>query len=51
MNVCHGGVKRPEQGVVEATMNSTERKDVYTRVTDKIISDLERGIRTWLAFS
>jgi antirestriction protein ArdC len=29
-------------------MNSTERKDVYTRVTDKIISDLERGIRTWL---
>lgn len=29
-------------------MNSTDRKDVYTRVTDRIISDLERGIRTWL---
>ena len=25
-----------------------ERKDVYTRVTDRIISDLEQGIRTWL---
>ncbi len=29
--------------------NSTEsRKDVYTRVTERIISDLEQGIRTWL---
>ena len=28
---------------------STEsRKDVYTRVTERIISDLEQGIRTWL---
>ncbi|HWR53976.1 MAG TPA: zincin-like metallopeptidase domain-containing protein [Bryobacteraceae bacterium] len=25
-----------------------ERKDVYTRVTERIISDLEQGIRTWL---
>jgi antirestriction protein ArdC len=25
-----------------------DRKDVYTRVTDRIISDLEKGIRTWL---
>lgn len=24
------------------------RKDIYTRVTDRIISDLERGVRTWL---
>lgn len=23
-------------------------KDVYTRVTDKIIADLERGVRTWM---
>jgi antirestriction protein ArdC len=30
------------------TMSSTERKDVYTRVTERIISDLEQGVRTWL---
>ncbi len=29
-------------------MSSTERKDVYTRVTERIISDLEQGIRTWM---
>jgi len=27
---------------------STERNDLYTRVTDAIIADLERGVRTWL---
>lgn len=26
----------------------TDRKDVYTRVTERIISDLEQGIRTWM---
>jgi cystathionine beta-synthase len=26
----------------------TDRKDVYTWVTDRIISDLEQGVRTWL---
>ncbi len=26
----------------------TERKDVYTRVTERIISDLEQGVRSWL---
>lgn len=25
----------------------TSRKDVYARVTDRIVADLERGIRTW----
>ena len=25
-----------------------ERKDVYTRVTEKIVADLEQGVRTWL---
>ena len=24
------------------------KADVYTRVTDKIVADLEKGIRTWL---
>jgi antirestriction protein ArdC len=27
---------------------SEERKDVYTRVTERIIADLEQGVRTWL---
>lgn len=27
---------------------TTEHKDVYTRVTDRIISDLEQGIRPWM---
>ena len=26
----------------------TEKSDVYSRVTDKIIADLERGNLTWL---
>ena len=25
-----------------------EKQDVYTRITDKIIADLEKGIRTWM---
>ena len=24
------------------------KSDVYTRVTDRILSDLEQGVRTWL---
>ncbi len=24
------------------------RKDVYTRVTDRIVADLEQGVRTWM---
>ena len=24
------------------------KKDVYTRVTDRIIADLEKGVRSWL---
>ena len=30
------------------TNQNTDRKDVYTRVTDRIIADLEKGIRAWL---
>jgi antirestriction protein ArdC len=30
------------------TASGTDRKDVYTRVTDRIISDLEQGVRTWM---
>jgi antirestriction protein ArdC len=27
---------------------SSERQDVYTRITDKIVADLEQGVRTWM---
>jgi len=30
------------------TRNDTPRKDVYSRVTDKIITDLEQGVRPWM---
>ena len=30
------------------TMNSNEKQDVYTRITNKIIADLEQGVRTWM---
>ena len=29
-------------------MNATLRADIYSRVTDKIVNDLERGVRPWL---
>jgi antirestriction protein ArdC len=29
-------------------MNSNEKQDVYTRITNKIIADLEQGVRTWM---
>ncbi|MGH8559312.1 MAG: ArdC-like ssDNA-binding domain-containing protein [Methylococcales bacterium] len=36
--------------MLRATMlnKSEPRQDAYTRVTDKIIADLERGVRTWM---
>lgn len=27
---------------------TSEKQDVYTRITDKIVADLEQGVRTWL---
>ena len=30
------------------TKNNAPRQDVYTRVTDKIIADLEQGVRPWM---
>jgi antirestriction protein ArdC len=27
---------------------SNEKQDVYTRITDKIVADLEQGVRTWM---
>ncbi len=30
------------------TTTATPRADIYTRVTDRIIAELEQGIRPWL---
>jgi|HubBroStandDraft_5_1064220.scaffolds.fasta_scaffold00372_14 hypothetical protein len=27
---------------------NNERQDVYTRISDKIVADLEQGVRTWM---
>jgi antirestriction protein ArdC len=27
---------------------NTEKQDVYTRITNKIVADLEAGVRTWM---
>src|SRR5208337_1910665 len=35
-----------EKGTMSTT--TTNRPDVYTRITDKIIADLEQGVRTWM---
>jgi antirestriction protein ArdC len=35
----------PKDGNTESRF---DRKDVYTRVTDRIIADLEQGVRTWM---
>ena len=29
-------------------MQNTERQDVYTRITNTIVADLEKGVRPWL---
>ena len=29
-------------------MQNTERQDVYTRVTNRIIASLEQGVRPWI---
>jgi antirestriction protein ArdC len=38
----------PNSKGAKTMSNDSERKDVYTRVTERIISDLEQGIRTWM---
>jgi len=29
-------------------MQNTDRQDVYTRITDQIVSHLEKGVRPWV---
>jgi antirestriction protein ArdC len=39
---------KPEEGDVKMTDTNNGRRDVYGRITDKIIADLEQGVRPWL---
>jgi antirestriction protein ArdC len=45
--VC-GGSELAGPTKENGTMNSNEKQDVYTRITDKIVADLEQGVRTWM---
>jgi len=42
-----GGSEHSDAGKGEQDMN-TEKQDVYTRVTNKIVADLEQGVRPWM---
>jgi antirestriction protein ArdC len=41
-----GGSDQPDPKE-NRTMNN-ENQDVYTRITTKIVADLEQGVRTWI---
>ena len=41
----------PEKGRRDQDMSGQkdqQRGDIYTRITDKIVADLERGVRPWM---
>ncbi len=40
MKTCTGTNNNQHKGI--------SRQDVYTRVTDRIVADLEKGVRTWM---
>jgi antirestriction protein ArdC len=40
-----GSITGPEK---ENRTMSNEKQDVYIRITDKIVADLEQGVRTWM---
>jgi antirestriction protein ArdC len=42
-----GGSEHSDAGKGKQDMN-TEKQDVYTRVTNKIVADLEQGVRPWM---
>src|SRR5437879_5134335 len=33
---------------MKTTTTSNQRNDLYTRVTERVVADLERGVRSWL---
>lgn len=43
--VLSGSIPGPTK---ENKAMTIERQDIYTRITDKIIADLEQGVRTWM---
>ena len=38
---------KPKKGDQNMTTTSQNRPDVYSRITDKIVADLEQGVRPW----
>ena len=44
----HSTPKAPFKESRTMSTQTDRKKDVYTRVTERIISDLEQGIRTWM---
>ena len=33
---------------MKTTTTSNQRSDLYARVTERVVADLERGVRPWL---
>jgi len=52
MNIHAQAIERGRHGnglkAAAAPVRAKDRKDVYSRVTDKIIADLEQGVRPWV---
>ena len=40
--------RRPSRSKFQTAAGSEPVKDVYTRITDKIVADLEKGVRPWM---
>ncbi len=40
MKTCTSNQNNPNDGIT--------RQDVYARVTDRIVADLEKGVRSWM---
>jgi len=41
-------MRNPDAKKEEQTMQNTERQDIYTRITGKIVASLEAGVRPWI---
>jgi antirestriction protein ArdC len=41
-------MRNPDARKEEQTMQNTERQDIYTRITAKIVASLEAGVRPWI---
>src|ERR1039458_6750094 len=41
-------MRNPDAKRKEQTMQNTERQDIYTRITGKIVASLAQGVRPWI---